>query len=173
MALKQLFSWSHFHISRQMQRYPDGIEREVTLMEHPGAVVIIPIGSRGELVLERQYRAAVNRWLLEFPAGTIEDGEDPLVCAKRELAEEVGLAASNWQSLGTLLPAPGFCNEVQHLFVATDLVEVSENLDEDEIIESLRLKRSDLEQQIRSGEVVDNKTIAAFCRATLCGVWEQ
>ncbi|MFM2486285.1 NUDIX hydrolase [Celerinatantimonas yamalensis] len=167
MSAKRLFSWHRFHITQQIQRYPDGIERDVTLMEHPGAVVIVPIGAQGELVLERQYRAAVNHWLLEFPAGTIEAGEAPLACAKRELAEEVGLAAASWQSLGTMLPAPGFCNEVQHLFVARDLQAVPCHPDEDELIETLRLSPTDLEQQIRIGEIIDNKTIAAYYRTLL------
>lgn len=167
MSGEKLFTWSHFTISKDVQRYPDGLEREVTRMEHPGAVVIVPIGDQGEFVLERQYRAAVNRWLLEFPAGTMERGEDPLECAKRELAEEVGLAAQHWQNLGTMLPAPGFCNEVQHLFIAQDLSVVPTNPDEDEIIQTLRLNKVDLTEQIRIGEVLDSKTVAAFYRALL------
>ncbi|CAG9295346.1 NUDIX hydrolase [Celerinatantimonas diazotrophica] len=167
MSGEKLFSWSHFSICQSLQRYPDGCEREVTRMEHPGAVVIVPIGGQGEFVLERQYRAAVDRWLLEFPAGTMERGEDPLECAKRELAEEVGLAAQHWQNLGTMLPAPGFCNEVQHLFLAQELSVVSANPDEDEIIEMQRFNQRDLTEQIRSGAVIDSKTVAAFYRTLL------
>lgn len=167
MRGEKLFSWGHFAICQDSQQYPDGRERQVTRMEHPGAVVIVPIGAQGEFVLERQYRAAVNRWLLEFPAGTMERGENPLECAQRELAEEVGLVAQHWQSLGTMLPAPGFCNEVQHLFIAQGLSVVSKNPDEDEMIEMLYLNQRDLTEQIRIGEVIDSKTVAAFYRALL------
>lgn len=167
MASEKLFGWHRFEVLKRTQRYPDGVEREVTLLQHPGAVVIVPVSALGELVLERQYRAAVQRWLIEFPAGTIEPGEEPLACAKRELAEEVGLKAMQWHSLGTLLPAPGFCDEVQHLFVAKDLSSVAENRDEDEIIETLRLNPVDFKQQILSGEVNDSKTVAAFYQAQL------
>ena len=88
---------------------------------HPGAVVIIPrLGAR-TLLLIRQYRHAVGKTILEFPAGTLDAGEDPLTCARREIAEETGHIAARWQQLGTIYPAPGFCSETQHLFLADDL----------------------------------------------------
>ncbi|MFM2481901.1 NUDIX hydrolase [Celerinatantimonas sp. YJH-8] len=167
MAIEKLFGWHRFEVLKQKQRHPDGVERDVTWLKHPGAVVIVPIDAQGDLVLERQYRAAVSQWLLEFPAGTMEEGEDPLLCAQRELAEEVGLKAQQWQFLGTLLPAPGFCNEVQHVFVARELSSVPKHQDEDEIIEMLSLHPETMKQQIISGEINDTKTITAFYQAQL------
>lgn len=167
MGGEKLLSWSHFSIERAQQRYPDGIERSVTRVSHPGAVVIVPIGENGEYIIERQYRAAVNRWLLEFPAGTMESQEDPLACAQRELAEEVGLAAHQWEYLGEMFPAPGFSDEQQHLYIARKLYEVPIHPDEDEFIDTLTLTGMDIEQQIMTGQLCDSKSVAAYYRAQL------
>lgn len=115
----------------------------------------------------RQYRPAIQKWILEFPAGTLESQEDILSCAKRELAEEVQLKADQWQDLGELLPVPGFCDEVQYLFFAKGLTECTGELDDDEIIEVITLSVNDFEMKVASGEIQDAKTLSTFFKARM------
>lgn len=146
---------------------PNGktVTRDIVI--HSGAVVIVPRSADGKFLMVQQYRHAVGHSMLEFPAGTLEIGEEPLACAKRELIEEVGHNAKNWQSLGTLYPAPGFANEVQHLFFATELTPDSAPGDEDEIIEVVSLGADEIKAAITGNQLMDAKSIAAFYRAEL------
>ena len=105
--------------------------------------------------------------MYEFPAGTLEVNEDPQACAHRELAEEAGVAATHWISLGELFPAPGFCTEKQHLYFASGLSPHRLQGDEDEIIEPLEFSVREVEELIASGNMRDGKSIAAFAIAKL------
>ena len=136
---------------------------------HPGAVVVLPLTANGEIICVSQYRCSIGATVLELPAGTLEKDEPPLECAKREIQEEIGFAARTMVALGTLLPAPGFCNEVQHLFVAQDLYPQSAEQDEDEDISVVRMSVLEFEQGVTSGAINDAKTIALFFRARLAG----
>jgi ADP-ribose pyrophosphatase len=136
---------------------------------HNGASIMIPLQSDGKLILVKQYRHSVREDLIEFPAGTVDSGEAPLECAKRELMEETGWEASNWVDLGTLYPCPGFCSEIQYLFLASDLREAPQNRDEDELIEILPLSIEQVVDLIKQNKIKDGKTIAAFYRALTCG----
>ena len=135
------------------------VRREV--VEHPGAVVIVPVDSDGKIHWVRQYRYAAERSLLELPAGTIEPGEEPLACAKREVQEETGHAASGWTPLGGFFTAPGFCTEYMHAFAATGLSSAEAHPDEDEDIEVESLTLEESLARIDTGEVEDAKSIAA------------
>ncbi len=110
--------------------------REV--VEYPGAVVVIALDSEGDVYLVRQWRHAISKLLLEFPAGGLEPGEEPLVAAKRELREEAGLEASHWTSLGHFFSSPGFANEILHVFLAQDLSVVEPDPDDDEDLQVVR-----------------------------------
>lgn len=147
-----------------------GRTARIEMIEHPGAVLILPLTDDGELVLIKQYRRAVRAEILELPAGTLEKNEAALPCAQRELAEEIGCSAKEWIELGKLFPAPGFCDEIQHCFLAKGLGEARAEMDEDEIIEPVTLSRKEVELAIRDGRIVDGKTIACFCRALLLGL---
>ncbi len=139
-----------------------GLRMHREIIEHPGAVVMLSIDSAGLIYWVRQYRHATGQKLLELPAGTIEPGEDPELCARRELAEETGFAAAVWQPLGGFFTAPGFCSEYIHAFAASNLAPESADGDEDEDIEVLPLSLEDSLQAIDSGAVVDAKSIAAL-----------
>lgn len=139
-------------------------------IEHPGAVVILPILPDGQIVCVSQYRHSIQSHILELPAGTLEDGEAPIVCAGREIMEEIGMAARELLSVGTLFPAPGFCSEVQYLFVARDLYERALEPDEDEQIVTVPMSVADVEQAIVDGRLNDAKSIALFMRARLLGL---
>ncbi len=147
---------------------PIGIQGSFGVVRHPGAALAVPITNDGQIVILRQYRFAVSRRILEFPAGTLEEGEDPLTSMKRELAEEAGYEASKWDSLGTMLPCPGYSDEVIHLFLARNLTQLIEQPkgDDDEDLEVIHLTRSSLDNCLTSGnEALDGKSVTAWYRA--------
>ena len=138
------------------------------IIKHPGAALAVPINDKGEIIILNQYRFAIQSRILEFPAGTLEEGENPLSTIKRELAEESGFIAKKWDELGLMIPCPGYSDEKIHLFLARDLEELSEipKGDEDEDIEVLRMTPEKLNSIISSGkEALDGKTISAWFRA--------
>ena len=141
------------------------ITRHVVL--HNGAVVILAITDNHEVVLVRQYRHAVEQWLLELPAGTLEVGESPRLCAERELSEEAGFGASQWSELGEIYPAPGFCSERQFLFLARGLFSRKLDADQDEIIEVIKMPLVRVHQAMLDGTIRDAKTLALLARAAL------
>jgi ADP-ribose pyrophosphatase len=152
---------------RQLVETKDGRRFAHETIEHPGAVVVLPIDDTGRIVCVSQYRHSVGRVVLELPAGTLELGEQPVVCAQREIQEEIGLGAGQLKPLGTLYPAPGFCTEIQHLFVASDLYEKPAECDEDEDITVVRLTVQAFEAAARDGTMQDAKSMALFLRARL------
>jgi ADP-ribose pyrophosphatase len=139
-------------------------------IEHPGAVVVLPLMDDGRIVCISQYRHSIRRDILELPAGTLEKGENPAVCAGREIQEEIGMAARELIPLGTLYPAPGFCNEVQYLFVARGLYESPAQPDEDENISPVCMSVEEFEDATLGGTLSDAKSIALFMRARLRGL---
>jgi ADP-ribose pyrophosphatase len=159
-----------FSIVEQVLRLPSGRTVTRQVVHHPGAVVIMPQFEDGRLLVIAQYRVAVGETLLEFPAGTREPGETPPACARRELLEETGYRADHWHPLGTIYSSPGFCNERQHLLLATGLVSEHAAGDEDEILEVKGLTVREVERAIADGTLVDAKSIAAYTRAKLQGV---
>ena len=126
---------------------PSGLEQSIELIEHDGAVAIAALDDQGRLVCVEQYRRAAGAPLVEVPAGRLDPGEDPEAGARRELEEETGLRARSWEKLSEFLPAPGFCTERIHLFLATDLVAAGDDRlspDDDEELATLRLTPREL-----------------------------
>jgi len=147
---------------------PNGHEDEYGAIKFPNAALAVPITGDNKVILLRQYRFAVSRYLLEFPAGTLEADESPINAIKREIQEEAGYKAKVWDKLGTLVNAPGYSDEVIHLFLARELhkldIEIQGDLDED--IEVLTFSTDELDNLIASGqEILDAKTITAWFRA--------
>lgn len=132
------------------------------LIAHPGAVVIVPFASKNEILLLRQFRYSAKGDMLEIPAGTLEKGERPLTCAKRELEEETGFRAKRWAFLTKFYSAPGMSNEIMWLYRADGLVPGKKQLDHDEFIthEKISLKRA--ETLVRKNHIQDGKTIAGI-----------
>jgi ADP-ribose pyrophosphatase len=151
-----------FEVRAQKWRAPDGSTFERHTIVHPGAVAILPLDERGRVVMLRQFRPAANDWLLEIPAGTLEKGEAPLTCAKRELIEETGFAARKWRRLGAVFAAPGFCTELIHLFCAWDLSPKFAEKDEDEHIEVVHMSLEALGKAARKNTIRDAKTMSAL-----------
>jgi len=147
---------------------PNGHEDEYGQIIFPNAALAVPITEENQVILLRQYRFAVSRYLLEFPAGTLEKGETPIKSIKRELQEESGYKAKTWDELGTLVNAPGYSDEVIHLFLARGLSKLKNKIkgDLDEDIEVLLMDPETLDNLISSGnEMLDAKTVTAWFRA--------
>lgn len=160
-----------FDVRRDQLRYSDGRTSDFDLIAHPGAVVILAQHTDGSVVLVRQYRHVFQRELFEFPAGTLERDEDPLICAQRELAEETSFSATEWLELGVQFPTPGFCDEIQYCYLARGLEPVSGfHQDEDEAITVVTVGLAEIESAISKGIFVDAKSISLFCRARLRGL---
>lgn len=139
----------------------DGRRTTRDIVEHPGAVAVLA-WSGERLALVRQWRHATGGVLLEIPAGTLEPGEPPSDTARRELAEEAGLAAATWVEGPRFYTAPGFCTELMHLYLATDLREASADGDEDEEIEVEWMTLDAALDAIDDGRIADAKTIAGL-----------
>lgn len=137
--------------------------REV--VHHPGASAVVAVTDDGKIVMEKQYRYALQQTLLEIPAGKLDGDEDPLVCAKRELEEETGYRASTWIPLGTIATSAGFCNEVIHLYVAKDLSSGQVHWDEDEYVELEYYTVDELLRVIQKERIKDTKTLSALLLA--------
>jgi len=143
----------------------NGKEAWREVVHHPGASAVVAIDEENRIIMEKQFRYALNDYLLEIPAGKLDAGEDPLVCAKRELEEETGIIASEWISLGTIATSPGFCNEVIHLYVAKGLSKGEIHWDEDEYVEVERYRFDELLQRIKEEKIKDSKSLSALLLA--------
>jgi ADP-ribose pyrophosphatase len=157
-----------FDVVDESLRLPSGLRQDVLVVDHPGAVCIAPLLPTGELLLVRQYRHAAGDWLLELPAGRLEQGEAPLAAAERELEEETGHRAGRIELLERFYAAPGFCSELMSLFLARDLepVQGGRGLDADEELELVRARPDEL----LGGRSNDAKTIVAAALLLLRGL---
>jgi ADP-ribose pyrophosphatase len=135
-------------------------EHDREIVEHPGAVAIVAVDAEGKVALVRQRREAVREYLLELPAGTLEEGESPLESARRELEEETGLTGGSWRELGRFYTTPGFCRERMHLFAAEDVEAGAAKPEEDEELELVRWDVGEIGTRI--GELEDAKTVAGL-----------
>ena len=132
---------------------------------HPGSAAIIPILPDKRIILIKQYRYAVKNILYEIPAGTLDTGETPTQCAHRELKEETGYTAGRLEKLIQFYPSPGISNELMHLFLAKDLKKADEKPSSDETIEVIEVSMDDCLEMIKTGNIIDAKTI---CGLLLC-----
>lgn len=143
-------------------RLPDGKTSKREVVVHPGAVAVLPITEQGNLLLIRQYRYSADEVLWEVPAGKLEPDEDPELAAARELAEEVGFLPGELVHRFSMFTAPGFCNELLHLYQARNLRPHEAECDADEFIEVAELDREEVRQLLASGKVRDAKTLVAL-----------
>ena len=161
----------HFHrgkvidVSSERLRYANGREYELDFVRHPGAAAVVALDSDHRVCLVRQYRHGVGDFLWEIPAGKLDPGELPDACAVRELAEETGIIAQDWTSLGRYFPAPALLTEVIHLYLARDLKIGVPNPDVDEELELDWLPIEQAVGRVLQGEWNDGKTALALFRA--------
>jgi len=154
-----------FTIRRDTLRLPDGHETRFDIVEHHGSVILLPVDEQGNLVFVRQYRHAAGLDLLELPAGTLDPGEGPLDCARREIREETGLAAGRMEELGGFYLAPGYSTEYMHVYLATDLQVDPLEADADEFLTVERLPVSKALEMAKTGGMPDAKSLAALLLA--------
>jgi ADP-ribose pyrophosphatase len=141
---------------------PNGQKAVREVIKHPGAAAIVPVLPDGRIVFVRQYRYAVGCMLCELPAGKLDAGEDPLVCAKRELAEETGFTAGKWRKLSAIVTVPGFCDEVIHIYQAESLLPGQQRTDEDEFVETVFLAQDKIRELVENGGICDAKTLSGL-----------
>lgn len=161
---KEIFHGKVFDITVDTIREGDKTYQRETV-HHPGSAVIVPVFADGTVALVRQYRHPAVRYLLEVPAGTLNHGEDPEEGAARELEEELGCTAARLEKLSEFFVTPGFCEEKMWVYLATDLAETEQRLEDDEILEVIRVPFSQALNMITTGEIEDAKTIIGIMLA--------
>lgn len=143
--------------------YLKGGRRKIReVVEHPGAVAVLPIISRDRVLLVRQYRYPIDEWILEIPAGTLMDGESPEKCALRELEEETGYRAGILKKMLTIYPCPGYSTESIHVFVAYQLEKATQRLEEDEELTVVEMSIDEAIRELLNSVVADSKTLLAL-----------
>ena len=158
-----VFDGRLLHVRRDRVRLPNGAESTREYITHPGAVTVLALLDNGKLLLERQFRYPLGRVFLELPAGKIDDGEEALVAAKRELLEETGYTADDWRHLGVMHPCIGYSDERIEIFLARRLSQVSgQQLDHNEFLDVLEMTPNEVSEAIRQGMITDAKTITAL-----------
>lgn len=162
---KVIYNGKFINLKVDTVKLPNGKESGREVVYHPGAAVVIAVTEKKEILLIRQFRYPVSEVLWELPAGKLEKNEDPLECAKRELAEETGFGAKEWQYLSRFYTAPGFSNELLHLFLASDLYTDKREADSEEFIELHKISYPKALSLISSGEINDAKTIIGIMLA--------
>ena len=146
---------------------PNGATIELEMIHHPGAAAVVPMKDDGTVILIRQYRHAAGGYIYEIPAGKLHPGEDPKLCAARELQEEIGYRADSLELLASILTTPGFTDEVIHIYKGTGLTKGKQDLDHDEVIEIVELPLEKALAQIIDGTIRDGKTIVGLQTAYL------
>lgn len=157
-----LYEGKVLNLHRETLSYEDGSHQHWEIIRHPGAVVILAVDREEQIYLVNQWRRPIGKIILELPAGTLEEGEPPLECAKREIQEEIGYRAEKWTSLGGFYSTPGFCDEYLHLFLAQELTESSLDGDENEGIDVVKMALKEAITLIDNQEIQDLKTLYAI-----------
>jgi ADP-ribose pyrophosphatase len=148
---------------------PNGLTVDLEVVRHPGAAAAVPLKDDGTVVLIRQFRHAAGGFIYEIPAGKLHPGEDPRVCAIRELEEEIGYRAGKLELLSSIFTAPGFTDEVIHIYKATGLSVGRQQLDRDEVLEVVEMSLSEAIRMIKNGEIRDAKSIVGLQTVYLQG----
>jgi len=162
ISSKEILRNKLFTITEERAVDPDGFEIHRSIVRHPGSAVVMPVDEKGRVLLVKQYRLPAQQKLWEIAAGRIDPGETALKAAKRELREETGYSAKKWAKLASFYPSPGYVGEKMNLFLALDLTEGKPELMEDERIETRWFSRKELGEMIRSGKIIDGKTIVGY-----------
>jgi ADP-ribose pyrophosphatase len=162
---QRIFNGAVFAVDRDRLLDESGVEIVREVARHPGGAGALPLFDDGRVALVKQYRHPARRELLEIPAGRIEGGETPEICAARELEQEIGFRAGRIEKLAEFYSTPGFCEEKLHVYLATDLTPSSQALDHDELIEVVYLPFAEAAQMAERGGIEDSKTIIALLLA--------
>jgi ADP-ribose pyrophosphatase len=164
LGSEQVFKGKVFSIDRDRVKMPNGRTVTVDVVRHSKSVVLVPMPEPGKVILIRQYRYAVNAFLWELPAGSVDEGESPEEAARRECHEEIQLVPSTLVRLGAMYPTPGYCDEEMVFFRLSGLEKTNEvaAVDEDEDIEAKVFELRDVREMLRRGEIQDMKTLVGL-----------
>ena len=143
-------------------RLPNGVMVDLEVVRHPGAAAIVPLKEDGTVILIKQFRHAAGGFIYEVPAGKLHPGEDPRECAARELEEEVGYRPGKLELVSSIFTAPGFTDEVIHIYKATELTKGRQQLDRDEVLEIIEVSMHDAIEMIQTGAIRDAKTMVGL-----------
>ncbi|HJX17334.1 MAG TPA: NUDIX hydrolase [Acidiferrobacterales bacterium] len=162
---RMIFKGRIIRLTLDTVQLPNGATAELEIVHHPGGAAVVALDAAGRVCLLRQYRHAAGGWMWELPAGKLDGGEAPLQCAQRELEEEAGMQAEEWQPLGKIVSSPGVFTEVIHLFLARALSAVPTRAEEHEVIEVHWRLWDEVLRMAQDGEIDDAKTLAGLLRA--------
>ncbi len=162
LSSELVYNGSFLKVHKDSSLLIDGSKVTRENVIHPGAAMIIPVFLDGSILLERQYRYAVGKHCIEFPAGRAEVGETPISTAKRELVEETGYLAETWVPRGVIHPGVGYTNEEIHIFIAQNLKMTSTNRDPGEFLETFRISLDEAINKLRLGDITDAKTMVGL-----------
>lgn len=151
-----------FDVERVHFQLPDGRQRSYDLVDHANAVTLVPVSEVGEIYFVSQYRVGSESLLLELPAGVLDPGEAPLISARRELREEIGMDAAQLFEIGNFYMSPGYSNEFMSVFLAMELHPAPLARDEDEFLEIMKIPVEQIYQMALSGEILDGKSLTAL-----------
>jgi len=165
--VRRHYQGSLFSFDSEDVTLPNGSRTELAMVRHPGSTAAVALFDDDTVLLERQYRHPVKDYLLEIPAGTMEPGESPLNCARRELEEETGYAAEKFIKLSQVLLLPAYSDEKTWVYLARDLIKTQQNLDSDEIIDIVKCPLEDSLSMIDDGRITDALTILGLQTAWL------
>jgi ADP-ribose pyrophosphatase len=157
--VRNVFQGQVLTLNVETVRLPNGHVADLEIAHHPGGATVVALDDQQRVCLLRQYRHAAGGWLLELPAGKLDGGEPPFECATRELAEEAGMAARAWESLGSVFSSPGVLTEVIHLYLARDLYPVEARPEDHEVFEVQWWPLEQAVAEALSGRIQDAKTV--------------
>jgi ADP-ribose pyrophosphatase len=163
--IKNIFNGRVLTLNLERAVLPNGKDADLEIIRHPGGACALPIHEDGSVTLIHQYRHATNGIIWEIPAGRINDGEGPESCARRELIEEAGLEAGKIEKIAEFFTTPGFCTELLHIYLATQLTPCDKNPEDDEYIEIVRIPFAKALEMVYNGEIKDGKTMIAILLA--------
>jgi 8-oxo-dGTP pyrophosphatase MutT (NUDIX family) len=166
MSPKWVYKGKLLCIAAKKVKLPNGHTASFEVIHHPGATLIVAFLASDTVILLKQFRAALNTYLYELPAGTLASGESPLAAAKREIIEETGYAAGSCRRIGHIYPVPGYSTEKITIYKATRLRKSTAAHEHDEVISVLKVTRPQVRRLFKSGRIQDAKTI---CALAMCG----
>lgn len=169
MQSKNIYKGKIITLNIDTVMLPNGATVDLEMVRHPGAAAIVPLKDDGTVVLIRQFRHAAGGFIYEIPAGKLHPGEDPKACAARELEEEIGYRAGTLELLSSIFTAPGFTDEVIHLYKATGLTKGRQQLDRDEVLEIIEVPLLEALAMIQCGSIRDAKTMVGLL--SVCSGW--
>lgn len=167
MEFRQIYKGRIVDLRMERVDLPNGESIELEIVRHAEAAAVVALHDDEQVTLIHQYRHAVGGYIWEVPAGILNPGEEPLAGAARELAEETGLRAKNWTSLGTFLSTPGFCDERLYLYLASDLTDGDATPESDEVIRVHKVPFARALEMVQSSQIEDGKSVAALHRAAI------